>query len=136
MTFGQLMKGSCLNLYYGVIVAKPPSKSRISRPRRNLSDYARLTSIVALPTVARSIERSTIDIPEYLWFDVVSRSQTAFLVKAVWLRETRFDGESRRSANNRYSHLSATRVTSSHVTNCRTNSHGNGRPVTGSVATA
>ena len=30
----------------------------------------------------------------------------------------------------------ATKVTCSHVTNCRTNSHGSGRPVTGPIATA
>ena len=108
MTFG-LVKGSSPtdNLYYGVSIQS-------SLPRLHL-----------------------------VW-----RSETAG--KAIWPRETSlhhcsahcskmdrtFDGESRRSANHRYSHLSATRVTWSYVTNRWTNSHKNGRAVTGPIATA
>ena len=68
---------------------------------------------------------------------LVSQSQT--VTKVVWLRMTNlhhcsdhssriartFDRELRRSANpNKHSHLSAMRITCSHVTNCQIDSHG------------
>ena len=48
----------------------------MARPRRKLSGYARLASVIALPTVARSKERSTVSCAVVLTTDTVTLSAT------------------------------------------------------------
>ena len=78
-------------------------QSHVARPWQRLSGHARLAFIIVLPTVARSMEHSTVSRAVVLTTDTVTL---------------------------------ATRVTCSHVTKCRTNSHGSGRSVTGPITTA